>query len=52
VWRFEPAFLDALEPAIGRNAVIEVVRNDGKIYVTAAGKMIEGDVTKVLLVTS
>jgi uncharacterized protein YaeQ len=52
VWRFEPAFLDELEPVIGRNAVIEVVRNEGKIYVTAAGKMIEGDVTPVKLVTS
>jgi uncharacterized protein YaeQ len=50
VRRFDPAFVDALEPVIGRNAVIEVVHNDGKIYVTAAGKVIEGDVTRVSLV--
>jgi uncharacterized protein YaeQ len=50
VRRFEPAFLDELEPVIGRNAVIEVVQNDGKIYVTAAGKVIEGDLTRVSLV--
>jgi uncharacterized protein YaeQ len=37
VWRFEPAFLDKVEPAIGRSAIIEVVRNEGKVYVTANG---------------
>jgi uncharacterized protein YaeQ len=50
VWRFEPAFLDGLEAMIGRSAVIELVRNEGKIYVTAQGVVKEGDVTRVSLV--
>ena len=50
VWRFEPAFLDGLEGMIGRSAVIEVVRNDGKVYVTADGKVREGDIARVSLI--
>lgn len=50
VWRFEPAFLDGLEGMMGRSAVIEVVRNDGKIYVTANGIVKEGDVQRVSLI--
>jgi uncharacterized protein YaeQ len=50
VWRFEPAFLDRLEGTIGRKAVIEVVRNDGKVYVTSGGVVNEGDVTRLTLV--
>jgi uncharacterized protein YaeQ len=49
VWRLEPAFLDGLEPMIGRSAVIEVVRNDGKLYVTADGVVKEGDLARVTL---
>jgi uncharacterized protein YaeQ len=49
VWRFEPAFLDELEKVMGRNAIIEVVRNDGKIYVTADGAVKEGELTRVEL---
>jgi uncharacterized protein YaeQ len=50
VWRFEPAFLDSLEPVIGRSAVIEVVRNEGKLYITADGVVKEGDLTKMTLI--
>src|SRR5689334_8939648 len=50
VWRFDPSFLDSLESVIGRNAVIEVVRNEGKVYVTAEGTVKEGDLTRVSLV--
>jgi uncharacterized protein YaeQ len=50
VWRLEPAFLDGLEAMIGRSAVIEVVRNDGKLYVTADGVVKEGDLTRVPLI--
>jgi uncharacterized protein YaeQ len=50
VWRFEPAFLDGLEGMMGRSAVIELVRNEGKIYVTAAGTVKEGDVTRLGLI--
>jgi uncharacterized protein YaeQ len=51
VWRFEPIFLDGLEGDIGRSAVIEIVRNDGKVYVTAErGAVKEGELTRVPLV--
>jgi uncharacterized protein YaeQ len=49
VWRFEPAFIDSLEPALGRSAVLEVVRNEGKVYVTHEGKVREGDIAGVSL---
>ena len=50
VWRFEPAFLDSLEGVIGRSAVIELVRNEGKLYVTAGGVVKEGEVTRLSLI--
>jgi uncharacterized protein YaeQ len=50
VWRFEPSFLDGLETLLGRSAVIEVVRNEGKLYVTAGTLVKEGDVTRVSLI--
>jgi len=50
VWRFEPAFLDELEGAMGRSSILELVRNAGKLYVTLDGKVREGDVTRVSLI--
>jgi uncharacterized protein YaeQ len=50
VWRVEPAFLDALEPKIERNTKMELVRNDGQLYVTIAGGVIEGAITRWSLV--
>jgi len=50
VWRFEPAFLDGLEGVLGRSAVIELVRNEGKLYVTAGGVVKEGEVTRLSLI--
>jgi uncharacterized protein YaeQ len=50
VRRFEPAFLDGLEGLIGRSALIEIVHNDGKIYLTAGVVVKEGEVTRVPLV--
>ena len=50
VWRFEPALLDALEPMLDRSTKLEVARNDGRLYVTVAGRVIEGAVTSVSLV--
>jgi uncharacterized protein YaeQ len=52
VWRFEPAFLDGLERFVGLRSVIEIVRNDGKLYVTAEGVVKEGEATRVALVGS
>jgi hypothetical protein len=43
VWRVEPAFLDALEPHIGRrNVKLELLRNDGQLYVTVGGSLDDG----------
>ena len=50
VWRFEPAFLDAREPMLDRNTKLELARNDGGLYVTVAGRVIEGAATRVSLV--
>jgi uncharacterized protein YaeQ len=50
VYRFAPAFLDALEPRIGKNSEVEVVRNDGRLYVTIDGTVVEGEVRRMGLV--
>ncbi|HEY2517910.1 MAG TPA: YaeQ family protein [Polyangiaceae bacterium] len=50
VWRFEPSFLDALEAQLDRNTKLELARNDGQLYVTVNGKVIEGEATKASLV--
>ena len=49
VWRFEPAFLGELESLLTRTVRIEIARNDGKLYVTCEGKVIEGEAVKVAL---
>lgn len=38
VYRLDPAFLDSLEPHLGRNAKLELVHTDGELYVTVDGK--------------
>lgn len=50
VWRFEPSFVDALEPKIGRSTRLELARNDGRLYVTIDGAVVEGGVERVTLV--
>jgi uncharacterized protein YaeQ len=50
VWRFEPSFLDAVAHTLGRTTQLEVVRTDGQLYVTVAGKVIEGKIEHVRLV--
>lgn len=37
VWRFEPEFLDSIAERLERRATIEVMRNDGQLYVTLGG---------------
>jgi uncharacterized protein YaeQ len=49
VWRLEPAFLDALEPMLDRSTKLEVARNDGGLYVTVGGRVIEGSIARVSL---
>jgi uncharacterized protein YaeQ len=50
VWRFEPSFLDAVEGSIGRTTTLEIVRTDGRLYVTVDEKVIEGELERVPLV--
>lgn len=50
VWHLEPAFLDALEPKIDRNIALELLRNDGTIYVTIDGSVVEGTITRQSLI--
>ncbi len=42
VWQLEPALLDALERHVDRNTKLELVRNDGKLYITVDGEVLEG----------
>ncbi len=50
VWRVEPAFLDTLDPKLDRKSKLQLVRNDGQLYVTLAGSVIEGTLTRCSLV--
>lgn len=50
VWQIEPALLDALEGRVDRNSKIELVRNDGQLYVTIGGDTITGSLTRGSLV--
>jgi uncharacterized protein YaeQ len=49
VRRFDPALLDALAGAIDRHTKVEIVRTDGRLYMTIGSKVIEGDVEQVTL---
>lgn len=42
VARIEPALLDALEKYVDRTTKLELTRNDGRLYVTVAGNVLEG----------
>lgn len=44
VWRVEPTLLDQLEAHVDRHSKWEVTRNDGRLYVTAGGKVLEGSI--------
>ena len=50
VYRFEPAFLDAVEAQVDRTTKLEIVRTDGRLYVTVGPRIIEGELTRVSLV--
>jgi uncharacterized protein YaeQ len=49
-WRFEPAFLDQLGATLDRTWPFELVRTEGRLYVTAGEKSIEGEISRVFLV--
>ncbi|MDY7232830.1 YaeQ family protein [Hyalangium rubrum] len=50
VWRFNPAFLDALEAKVGRATKLELTRTDGQLYVTLDGETIEAALARESLV--
>ena len=50
VYRFAPAFLDAVEAEVDRLTKLELVRTDGRLYVTVGGQVIEGELERVSLV--
>ena len=47
VYRFDPALLDAIERVVDRDNDLEIVRSDGRLYVTVEGSVIEGEVARV-----
>jgi uncharacterized protein YaeQ len=49
VYRFTPAFIDAIDAKIDRNTELEIVRTEGRLYVTIAGQVIEGEVHRITL---
>jgi uncharacterized protein YaeQ len=50
VWRIGTALLDALETRIDRHTTMDVLRNDGRLYVTVDGETMEGEIARVSLV--
>jgi uncharacterized protein YaeQ len=50
VYRFAPSFLAAVEAQVDRLTKLELVRTDGRLYVTIDGHVIEGDLEQVKLV--
>jgi uncharacterized protein YaeQ len=52
VYRFDPTLLDAVESLLGRSTDLELVRSDGRLYVTVERTVIEGDVLRVDLAES
>lgn len=51
VWEIEPSLVEALEPRIERLTKLELVRNEGVLYVTVGGVQIEGTIRRTSLVT-
>jgi uncharacterized protein YaeQ len=49
VYRIDPALLDAVEARVGRHTEMEIVRNEGRLYVTVEGTVIEGEITRIAL---
>jgi uncharacterized protein YaeQ len=49
VFLLQPAFIDALEPHLGKQLKLELVRNSGTLYVTFPGAMVEGSIEEIRL---
>jgi uncharacterized protein YaeQ len=52
VWRFEPAFIDALASKLGKNEKFELVHTDGQLYLTLAAETLSGGVERCSLVSA
>jgi len=52
VWRVDPRFLDELERHTDRHSKLELVRNDGQLYVTIGAAVVEGTLSKATLATT
>jgi len=50
VWRFDPALLDAIAAKIDRTTSFELVRNDGRLYLTMGSARLEGEIVHARLV--
>ncbi len=50
VWLLEPSFLDAIDARVDRSSKLELVRNEGLLYVTIGDSVIEGATTRASLV--
>ncbi len=46
VWRIDPALVDALALKVEKHTTLEVVRNDGTLYVTVDGVSLEGGISR------
>jgi uncharacterized protein YaeQ len=44
-WCVSPALLEALEPLVGRNTRLELVRTEGLLYATVGSATVEGSLT-------
>jgi len=49
VFGLETKLLDALEPHIDKHTDLEIVRTDGRLYLTLAGQTLEGELTRASL---
>jgi uncharacterized protein YaeQ len=49
VWRFDPALLDDIAAKIDRTTTFELVRNDGRLYVTMGAARMEGEIVHARL---
>ncbi len=49
VWQLETGFLDALAVHVERRTQLELVRNEGQLYVTIAGQVTEGSLSRTSL---
>ncbi|MDB4993245.1 MAG: hypothetical protein JWM74_677 [Myxococcaceae bacterium] len=50
VWQIPVSFVDAIERELDRTTKLELVRNDGMLYVTVGGKTIEAAIVRASLV--